>query len=209
MRTAGERFPHLELSVHHVPTPQQPESLNEGECDIGLCHPLFNLTAGFPELECRELLIDTLEAALLPVHHPLALRDSVTFEDLADIPFLFFRRDFHPAFYDYLLESFRKAGYSPRIGPQHNGLHTLWSMGEAGAGWSLGFGSHRNEPPPGLAWIPIEGFSLPWGVNLLSRKNETRPAARTIIDLLFEESNARNAAIASSRPEKIPAALAG
>jgi len=209
MRTAGERFPHLEVSVHHVPTPQQPESLNEGECDIGLCHPLFNLTAGYPDLECRELLTDTLEAALLPVHHPLAMMDSITFDDLAEIPFLFFRRDFHPAYYDYLVESFRKLGYTPLIGPQHNGLHTLWSMCEAGAGWTLGFGSHRNDPPPGLAWIPVEGFNLPWGVNLLSRKNEARPAARTIIDLIFEESNTRNTALAASRSERIPAVLAG
>jgi DNA-binding transcriptional LysR family regulator len=198
MRTAGERFPHLELSVHSVPTPQQPDALNEGQYDIGLCHPLFNLTAGFPELECRELLTDTLDSALLPKHHPLAMRDSLSLEELADIPFLFFRREFHPAFFDYLLESFRRAGYSPRLGPPQNGLHTLWSMVESGAGWALGFGSHRDDPPPGLVSIPIEGFSLPWGVNLLSRKNETRPAARAIIDLLFEESAIRNAASAAA-----------
>jgi DNA-binding transcriptional LysR family regulator len=198
IRTAGERFPHLELSVHHIPTPQQAEALTEGECDIGLCHPLFNLTSGFTDLECRELLTDSMEYALLPLHHPLATRDSVTFADLAEIPFLFFRRDFHPAFYDYLLESFRRHGYVPQMGPPQNGLHTLWSMAEAGAGWSLGFGSHRDNPPSGLTAIPIESFRIPWGVNLLSRKNETRPAARAIIDLLFEESAVRNAAATAS-----------
>lgn len=209
MRTAGDRYPHLELSVHYVPTPEQPESLNEGEYDIGLCHPLFNLTAGFPELECRELLTDSLEAALLPVDHPLAMRDSITFEDLAEIPFLFFRRDFHPAFYDYLLESFHRMGYAPRMGPPQNGLHTLWSMTESGAGWSLGFASHRNDPPTGLIPVPIDGFMIPWGVNLLSRKNETRPAARAIIDLLFEESAARNRAAAASKIERLHPVLAG
>jgi DNA-binding transcriptional LysR family regulator len=198
MRSAGERYPHLELSVHSVPTPQQPEALNEGQYDIGLCHPLFNLTAGYPDLECRELLSDTLDCVLLPEHHPLALRDSITFEDVRDIPFLFFRRDFHPAFYDYLLDSFRRSGYVPRLGPTQNGLHTLWSMCETGAGWALGFGSHRYDPPSGLAAIRLEGFLIPWGVNLLSRKNETRPAARAIIDLFFEESAIRNQASALS-----------
>ena len=209
MRTAGERYPHLELSVHHVPTPQQAQALNDGEFDIGLCHPLFNLTAGFPELECRELLTDSLESALLPVDHPLAMRESISFDELEEIPFLFFRRDFHPAFYDYLLESFRKMGYVPRMGPHQNGLHTLWSMAEAGAGWSLGFASHRNDPPPGLVAIPIKEFRMPWGVNLLSRKNETRPAARAIIDLLFEESAARNLAAIDSEIERLRPALAG
>ncbi|HEY0242269.1 MAG TPA: LysR family transcriptional regulator [Gemmatimonadaceae bacterium] len=201
MRTAGERYPHLELSVHSVPTPQQPEALNEGQYDIGLCHPLFNLTAGFPELEYRELLTDTLDCVLLPKHHPLAMRASLSFDDLAGIPFLFFRRDFHPAFFDYLMDAFHRAGYSPRLGPTQNGLHTLWSMVESEAGWALGFGSHRDDPPPGLASVPLEGFSLPWGVNLISRKNETRPAARAIIDLLFEESALRNVAVATKAEE--------
>jgi DNA-binding transcriptional LysR family regulator len=208
MQTAGERYPHLELSVHHVPTPQQPDALNDGEYDIGLCHPLFNLTAGFPDLECRELLTDSIEGALLPIDHPLAMRDSLTFDDLSEIPFLFFRRDFHSAFYDFLFESFRRMGYEPLLGPPQNGLHTLWSMVEAGAGWSLAFASHLHEPPTGLVPIPIEGFSLPWGVNLLSRKNETRPAARTIIDLLFEESAVRNRA-AAAESERLSPALAG
>jgi len=171
MRTAGERYPHLQLSVDHVPTPQQAEALANGQYDIGICHPLFNLTAAFPDVECRELLSDGLESALLPVHHPLALRDSITFDELADVPFLFFRRDFHPSFYDYLMESFRRMGYAPRLGPTQNGLHTLWSMCESGAGWSLGFASHRDDPPSGLVAIPVAGFRIPWGVNLLSRKN--------------------------------------
>lgn len=209
MHTAGERYPHLQVSVDHVPTPEQPESIASGQYDIGLCHPLFNITAGYPDVESRELLADTLDGALLPVHHPLAVRDSVIFDDLADIPFLFFRRDFHPSFYDYLMESFQRRGYKPKLGPPQNGLHTLWSMCEAGAGWSLAFGSHRNEPPQGLISIPITGFTIPWGVNLLSRKNESRPAARAIIDLLFEESAVRNNTANTEEPRKLSDAVAG
>jgi hypothetical protein len=67
-------------------------------------------------------------------------------------------------------------------------------MCEQGAGWSLAFASHRKHPPPGLVAIPVDGFRIPWGVNLISRKNEARPAARAIIDLLFEESANRNRA---------------
>jgi DNA-binding transcriptional LysR family regulator len=201
MRTAGDRYAHFELSVHNVPTPQQAQALNDGEFDIGICHPFFNLTAGFPNLECRELLTDWIEGALLPRDHPLAQRDSIRFSDLASIPFLFFRRDFHPAFYDYLHEAFRRSGYSPVAGPTQNGLNTLWSMCEAGAGWSLAFASHRTAPPPGLIHIPIEGFNIPWGVNLISRKNESRPAARAIIELLFEEAASRNYALRLAQTE--------
>jgi DNA-binding transcriptional LysR family regulator len=82
-------------------------------------------------------------------------------------------------------------------------------MCEAGAGWSLAFGSHRNEPPQGLISIPITGFTIPWGVNLLSRKNESRPAARAIIDLLFEESAVRNNTANTEEPRKLSDAVAG
>jgi DNA-binding transcriptional LysR family regulator len=205
MRTAGERYEHLELAVHNLPTPQQPQALNDGEFDIGVCHPFFNLTAGFANLECRELLADWIEGALLPQDHPLARRDSITFEDLAEIPFLFFRREFHPAFYDYLFEAFRRQGYNPVPGATQNGLSTLWSMCEAGAGWSLAFASHRSSPPPGLVPIPVEGFNIPWGVNLLSRKNESRPAARAVIDLLFEEAASRNYSLRAQERTKATA----
>jgi hypothetical protein len=98
--------------------------------------------------------------------------------------------------------------YVPKMGPSQNGLHTLWSMCENGAGWSLGFASHQSDPPPGLKAVPIEGLNIPWGVNILSRKNETRPAARAIIDLLFEESAARARAAAPATPERARPAMA-
>ena len=208
LRSAGDRYPHLELSVHHVASPDQARALNDGAFDIGICHAFFNLTADYPALECRELLTDWIEGALLPSDHPLADREFLAVEDLESIPFLCFRRDFRPAFYDYLMDSFRRLGFKPLPGPTQNGLETLWSMCEAGAGWSLAFASHRDNPPPGLVAIPIEGFSVPWGVNIISRKNETRPAARAIIDLLFEQSSSRSylPRVAAPEPE---AALAG
>jgi DNA-binding transcriptional LysR family regulator len=192
MRTVSDRFPHLELSVINIPTPQQPAAIHDGEFDIGLCHPFFSLTAGHANLECRELISDHIEGALLPENHPLTAKKKLRFEDLAEIPFLFFRRDFHPAFHDFVFETFRKTGYQPVLGPTQNGLHTLWSMAEAGAGWSLAFGYHRSHPPAGLRAVPVEGFKVPWGVNLLSRGDETRPSVLAVIDLLLEEAMRRN-----------------
>ncbi|HEX6573822.1 MAG TPA: LysR family transcriptional regulator [Gemmatimonadaceae bacterium] len=209
LRNAEERYAHLEISVHHVASPDQAAAVNEGEFDVGLCHPFFNLTSGFPDIDCRELLTDWIDGALLPADHPLAASDSITVDDLASIPFLCFRRDFRPAFYDYLMESFRRLGYSPVVGPTQNGLDTLWSMCEQGAGWSLAFASHRRNPPPGLVAIRIEGFRIPWGVNIISRKNEARPGARAVIDLLFEESARRNAVPEYSPQRRLEPAFAG
>ena len=209
MRAAEERYSHLEIAVNHVASPDQARALVDGEVDVGICHPFFNLTADYPEIECRELLTDWIDGALLPESHPLAQQDSITFDDLAEIPFLCFRRDFRPAFHDYLMESFRRLGYSPLLGPTQNGLDTLWSMCEQGAGWSLAFSSHRTNPPAGLVAVQVDGFRIPWGVNLLSRKTESRPGARAIIELLFEESTKRNAVSAEPGVRRLAPALAG
>jgi DNA-binding transcriptional LysR family regulator len=209
MRTAGERFAHLELSVHNIPTPRQPRAIHTGEIDIGICHPFFNLTEGYSDLELRELLTDEIDGALLPRSHPLAAQTTIGFDDLASVPFIFFHREFHPAFHDYLLDVFRRLGYIPRMGQLQDGLQTQWSLCEAGAGWCLSFASHRNDPPPGLVSIPIDNFRIPWGLNILSRKNETRPAARAVIDILFEEASQRNREEAFQSLDTLPVFVPG
>jgi hypothetical protein len=109
--------------------------------------------------------------------------------DLETIPFLFFRRDFHPAFHDFVMESFAAHGYKPIWGPMQEGLQTMWSLTAEGQGWSFAFKSQRTNPPPGLVSIPIEGFSIPWGINILTRKGESRPTTIAVIALLHSAAD--------------------
>jgi hypothetical protein len=95
-----------------------------------------------------------------------------------------FRREFHPAFHDFMMETFRTHGYRPIIGPMQEGLGTMWALAAEGEGWCLASGSERKDPPAGLVGVPIEGFSIPWGVSLLTRRDESSPAAITVTDLL-------------------------
>ena len=64
------------------------------------------------------------------------------------------------------------------------GLGTMWALAAEGEGWCLASGSERKDPPAGLVGVPIEGFSIPWGVTLLTRVDETSAAALTVTDLL-------------------------
>ena len=189
LREAASRMPHLDVIVSSVSTPMQPRAIQAGEYDIGLCHPFLHLTAEYPDVECRELLIDRIDGALLPSNHPLAQRESIEFRDLREIPFLFFRRDFYPPFYDFVLETFRSLAYEPVLGQVQEGLDTIWTLGAQGKGWTLAFGSHAKTPPAGLVRIPIEGFSIPWGIDLLNRRTESRPVPLALIDLLFEKAS--------------------
>ena len=162
----------------------QPAALHAARVDIGLCHPFTNLAAEYPDVDCRSLIDDVLDGALLPVGHPLAKRSSISFADLAGIPFVFFHREFHPAFHDFIMETFRTLGFRPVTGPLQEGLSTMWSLAAEGEGWCLASGSEREDPPAGLVGVPIEGFRIPWGVSLLTRRDESHAAPLTVAQLL-------------------------
>ena len=191
VRRGADRLPHLEILVQEVSTPMQPEAVHSARFDIGLCHPFTNLVAPYPDLDCQLLLHDVLDGALLSIHHPLAKKTTITFADLADIPFLFFERGFHPPFFDFMMETFRRHGYRPVIGPMQEGLSTMWSLAAAGEGWCVASGAERIDPPAGTVGVPIEGFSIPWGVNLLMRRDEVRATPLAVMNLLLDAAKSR------------------
>jgi DNA-binding transcriptional LysR family regulator len=190
IQDAARHFPHIDILPSNVPTPRQPALVQNGEFDIGLCHPFSHLVAEYPDLDCREILSDVIDGALIPIGHPLAGKSKITFAEIGDFPFLFFPREFHPGFYDFVMATFTKCGYTPVMGPRQDGLLTIWSLAAAGKGWSFGFGSQGIDPPPGLVAVPIEGFSIPWGVDMLTRKHESRPTVLTVISLLSKAAAA-------------------
>jgi hypothetical protein len=64
------------------------------------------------------------------------------------------------------------------------GLQTMWALTAVGEGWSLGFGRQRENPPRDLIAIPLKDFSIPWGVVLVTRRDESRPTALAVIDII-------------------------
>ena len=184
MSRAASAFPNIELQVQTMPTPAQPGVIERGQFDLGLCLLFPGIVSGYPGIECKALLSDTINSALLPIDHPLAARDEIEFADLATIPFVFFRRDFHPPFHDYLMQVFRAHDYSPIEGPMQEGLQTMWSLTAAGSGWCLGFEVQKRDPPPGLVAVAVKGFDIPWGVGLLTRRDESRPTILAVIDMI-------------------------
>ncbi len=185
LRESEERY-QIDILVQEVPSPMQPAALHGAAYDIGLCYPFTNLMAGYPDIDCRLLLHDVLDGALLPVSHPLSKRRTIRFADLVDIPFLFFQREFHPPFFDFMMETFRTHNYRPLIGPTQEGLVTMWSLAAEGEGWCLATGLERKDPPQGLVGVKIEGFSIPWGDNLLTRHDESLSTTIAVTNLLIE-----------------------
>jgi hypothetical protein len=61
----------------------------------------------------------------------------------------------------------------------------MWSIAAQGLGWTFGWQSHREEPPPGLVAIPIEDFSMNWGGELVYRQDEARVPVLATVDSIL------------------------
>lgn len=188
LESRGER---VRVGTRVVMSVHQAEALHSGEIDVALGHafPVANGPSGAEHLASIPLFHDRISVALLPQGHVLAARSALHSRELADIPFVWTDRDFHPAFYDMVFARLAAAGLRPRVEGEFEGLTTIWSLVLQGAGWTLGWQSHLREPPPGLKAVPLTDFDLPWGVVMTYRQDEARVHVLATIDALVAQAS--------------------
>jgi DNA-binding transcriptional LysR family regulator len=190
LRRSGQELPHLEIFVEDYHTPMQPAALRSAQIDLGLCHASPLSPVEERGLIREHLVSDVVSCALVAVDSPLANQSSLSFGDLADIPFLFPNRAFQPAMYDQLFAIFDGRSFRPRIEQSYQGLKTIWTMVAEGRGWGIGFQSQCSDPPTGTIAVPIIGFAMPWGLDVLYRDDESRTLILLVIDILHDIARA-------------------
>ena len=191
------RHPDIQLRVAEMTTPEQRAALRGAQIDLGIAHtfPTKRSKAGRGGggLVATRVLDDHLDAALLGLEHPLAGQREIVPAELADTPFLFIDRSFDPAFYDRMKGALAAVGLRPRIDATCDDLPTVWSLVAQGKGWTVGFHSqrHTGRAPAGTVAVRIAGFSLPLGLELLSRQNEPSPHVRAVASLFRAQRRGR------------------
>lgn len=177
----GARHPEIEMLIKEMATPEQRAALANADIDLGLAHA-FPTTGRTPAgaIVATRVHEDRLDSALLGRGHPLASLRRIEARQLADVPFLFMERSFHPGFYDRLHAAFARLGLRPRVDATYDGLQTVWTLVAQGKGWTVGFHSHHADAPVGTTAVPIAGFGLPFGLDLLSRRGESSPSVRAV-----------------------------
>ncbi len=199
-----ERFPSLELIFEEYPTPKQLDALREGFIDIGLCHAYPSLLGDDPGIIHERLVEDEVDAALLAENHPLAAKPVLQASDLADVPLLFMERAFHPPLYDAIYRSLADIGLTPRVDGTVDALHLAWALAAEGKGWCIGWTSLRNHPPAGLVVRPIEGLHMPWGLDLLWRRDEVNLAVARVLSIMREARARTSGAQHLTTPAPVP-----
>jgi len=184
LRDYAKETPELELILQEIPTPEQPEALRTSRIDIGICHPSPLSIAEERGIDRSRLAVDTMNCALVADSTPLATRSSVSIHELQDVPFLFPDRSFQPELYDMLFGQFERLGFLPRVDDTYGGLRTIWQLVAGGHGWAMGFMSQCDDPPPGTTAVPIDELSIPWGLDLLLREDESSSLILDVADRL-------------------------
>jgi DNA-binding transcriptional LysR family regulator len=184
------RYSHIQVAVDEIPTPRQLPALARGEIDLALAHAYLEPWE-VEAFDRHHLVEDRVRSALIGASHPLASHATIQPAELAELPFLFMERAFHPVLYDKVMAAFTAIGLQPRIDGTQDSLHAVWTLAAQGQGWCLGFDSQRRRPPAGTVAVPIAGLDLRWGIDLLSRKGESNPAVTIVASLLVEAGRSR------------------
>ena len=184
LRECARDLPELELTFQESSTPVVPVELRAGHVDLGVVHPSPIGAVEERGLERRRLTTDLMNCALVAEHGPLARKSELALGDLADVPFLFAERSFQPALYDEIFATFDRLGFRPRVDATYPGLRTVWTLAAEGHGWAMGFASQCDAPPSGTVAVPLARFSMPWGLDLVVREDESRPIVLDVAERL-------------------------
>ena len=203
----ASRHPHLGIVIDEIPTPKQVAALRQGKIDLGLLHasPVGDSSDHFRREHVHS---DRFDLALLSAAHPLASRAEVTATDLATVPFLFMARAFQPPLYDLVMSSFAAIGLVPLVKATYDGLPTVWTIAAQGRGWCLGFGSHVARPPAGTVAVRIKGLDIPWGLDIIWRRDEHSAAVRAVVEAFRSARTSHEAAERSVRRRRLSGAIA-
>jgi molybdate transport repressor ModE-like protein len=180
--------PGIDLVVHELGSPRHTLALLRGETD---------LTIGSEEsphhrrLSRRVLDIEVVCAALVPAAHPLARRDVVEAEELAELPQLMAGGPSGWLF-PQVREALRKLGCGTAL--EFESLETVYALVAAGRGWLPIARSYSSRPPEGTATVTLRGLEVELPLLLRWRRGDPSPVLARVSRILSRAFRANTAA---------------
>ncbi|KTC39104.1 LysR family transcriptional regulator [Pseudomonas poae] len=175
------RYPDIEIELTEYGSKKLRECLQAGEVDLAAL--LLPVDEGFDYQPVRnEPLI-----AVLPVGHPLALRQRLDFTDLADSPFILFEAGF--ALNAKILAACERKGVTPKVTARSGQIDFIVDLVAAGLGVAfLPRMLARKHQHAGIALVHLDEPLTDWHIALAWRTSaHLPPAARAWLDLAEEQ----------------------
>ncbi|EOF4703609.1 LysR family transcriptional regulator [Klebsiella oxytoca] len=151
LSTFRRRYPDVHIQTRETNTREQIVPLNEGTLDLGLMR-----NTQLPDTLAWERVLREPLLAMVPRDHPLANQPSVSLQELAREPFVFFDPHVGTGLYDDILGLMRRYGLTPVITQEVGEAMTIIGLVAAGLGVSILPASFRRVQLSEMRWLPIE-----------------------------------------------------
>lgn len=167
LRIFHESHPKARVTLRDLSTEEMLTGLRDETLHLALM-------AEPPKKASRDLIFKPLAtfsmcAAVSPKHRLAGLK-SVSLAEIADQPLIAYSRADYPDYHARLERLFAKAGRSPRIVEEHDGVASLIAAVETGRGIALAANSFDCVAGPRLKMIPLQPPAEPIVVGALSKK---------------------------------------
>jgi DNA-binding transcriptional LysR family regulator len=172
--------PDVDIEYDLTPWVLHADALLDGATDVGFGIAMNAADYG-PKISAHRLLDEPASSAVLPKTHPLAMRTSLVLRDLRDIPLLVPPRECAPILHEQMVGTVRSGGFEPRVVPAPPSFALAVQIIVAGAGWTITTHSVGEEPPHGVAVIPIEDARVMLGFYALHRASDDRESVREFV----------------------------
>jgi DNA-binding transcriptional LysR family regulator len=180
VQTYSRRYPEVELQLHHLTAGALLAAFDQKMIDLSLSRALpAERRSNFEE----ELVYTDHLEALFPHKHPLAKEKKIKLEQLASEPFVLVHRAEAPSFFDQIVESCRRAGFSPNIRYQPDRVSTVFVLVECGLGVSLVPSDVRGFERPKTTRRPLSA-EYPLPLYVAWPRGSQSPTREAFLDIL-------------------------
>lgn len=176
-------YPDIVVNARAMTTLEQSDALRGGHLDVGLLRPVTAL----PGLTTKVISHDPL-VVILPVAHRLAAHERIPLAELADEPFVLFKRDAGPMVHDTIIGHCLAAGFSPRI-VQEAQIQTIPALVAADLGVSLLISPTPPHDPSQIVYRPLQDDLPLWDMAVAWFMGNHSPTLAKFLALVEDASS--------------------
>ena len=187
VRSLGETSPNVVLKLEEASTPDLITMMHSGLLDVAFVRSPVAQSSGL----IISRILDEEMLVALPDRHPLATtrgENPVQLSELANEPFILYRRPSGPGLYDGIIAACLAAGFSPKIRHEAPRLLSTLSLVAAGLGISIIPGSIARLETNGIAYLSLDPrANLIAPLYLAQRDEQPSGALRLFADIVHRE----------------------
>ena len=187
LRRYRAEYPEVEVYLRDLVTLEQMQHIQANTIDVSFAtHASVSLTEAEHEALTYEVILREPLVALLPKTHPLADRERIPLQAIADEPWIWFARPYDPTTFDYMMHLFTTMGIRPQVVQFVNSAQMIFGLVLAGFGVSLIPASVERIAQDALVYVELEAPQPQVEFDLVWRKQPTSPVVEAFLRVARE-----------------------